>query len=581
MQGEAVLECLQSDALQPVRKGDGLHGGAIVECVVSDARHRGRDVDGGQGEAVLECLQFDALQPVWEGDGRQGGALFECPVSDARQPVREGDGGQGGAHVECVVSNARNAFGQLDGLEGVVEGSSINKVCRVVARIGGALEVDVGQRANVFSDGFPVFFVDGAARHGDGGQVGVAAYQGGEVAGLEVAYCQHSAARDEDASDGGVALLVVQHHEDFARGVRVGGGDGDGEVIVDDGFPSVGDGYQVEVFRGRVVDAGDGAFDGKFAAGGQFKALLVERQADFHVAGHGEGAAFGQIEGHAVVVNVDVFKEAVAFRARIARVTFLAVLAADARPRLSAVHAQVDGVGCDGVVLRVGGDALGGELRARGQLGQRGIVAVGAGFALLALRAVGADGVAVGVGQELAVQRPVPVAVVGLRGAYLRGVALVALVALRAVVDGDGGCVQEADGEAHLHAVLYDGRHGGDVVRRAEQRLEGLDVGVGFGLPGFEGGDACGLCGQFLGVLIDLLPEGGVIVLAGRQGQRGKQEEGQSFSCFHIHLILDGFSSYSSGEVDAPWCVPTAKRAALLANVTNYLIYSNGKLSFL
>ena len=72
-------------------------------------------------------------------------------------------------------------------------------------------------------------------------------------------------------------------------------------------------------------------------------------------------------------------------------------------------------------------------------LGQRGVVAGGALVALLALRAVGADGVAVGVGQELAVQRPVPVAVFGLRGTYLRGVALVTLVALRAVVDGDGG----------------------------------------------------------------------------------------------------------------------------------------------
>ena len=137
----------------------------------------------------------------------------------------------------------------------------------------------------------------------------------------------------------------------------------------------------------------------------------------------------------------------------------------------------------DGVVLRVGGDVLFGELRARGQLGQRGadaVVAVGAGFAL---RAVGLDGVAVGVGQGFAVQRPVPVAAFGLRGAYLRGVARVALLALRAVVDGDGGRVEEADGVAHLYAVLHDGRHGGDVVRGAEQGLEGLDVGVGFGLP--------------------------------------------------------------------------------------------------
>ena len=438
-----------------------------------------QESDGGKGTAIAECPHTDACHSARDFDGFQGGAAEECVASDGIQRYREVNGGQGRAMVECVVSDVRDALGQLDGLEGRVVShvSGVCKFCCVVARIGGAREVEVGQHVFVPFDGLPVVVVDLAACHGDGFQVDAAAYQGGKLAGLEVAYRQLSAAKDGDAPDGGAALLVVQHHEDFARGGAAryvgGGGDGEDEVNADGGLPSVGDGYQVEVVRGGVVDAGDNALYGRCSAVGQGEACRIERQADARVAGHLEGAAVvGQLEDYVVGVRrVDAFKEAVAFRARIARVTFLAVLAADARPGLAAVHAQVDGVGLDVFVLQVGGDALVGELRARGQLGQRSVVAVGAGFALLALRAVGADGVAVGVGQELAVQRPVPVAVVALRGAYLRGVALVALVTLRAVVDGDGGRVQEADGEAHLHAVLHDGRHGGDVVRRAEQRL--------------------------------------------------------------------------------------------------------------
>ena len=488
---------------------------------------------GGKGAAIAECPRTDACHSARDFDGFQEGAAEECAVSDGIQRYREVNGGKGRAIVECVVSDARDALGQLDGLEGRVVShvSGVCKFCCVVARIGGAREVEVGQHVFVPFDGLPVVVVDLAACHGDGFQVDAAAYQGGKLAGLEVAYRQLSAAKDGDAPDGGAALLVVQHHEDFARGGAAryvgGGGDGEDEVNADGGLPSVGDGYQVEVVRSGVVDAGDNALYFRRLPVGQGYTRNIERQADARVAWHLEGAAVRQGEEDVVgVLRVDAFKEAVALRARIARVTFLAVLAADARPRLSTVHAQVDGVGLDVFVLRVGGDLLFVELLARGQLGQRSVVAGGALVALPALRAVGADGVAVGVGQELAVQRPVPVAVFGLRGTYLRGVALVTLVALRAVVDGDGGRVQEADGEAHLHAVLHDGRHGGDVVRRAEQGLQRLDVGVRFRLPGFEGGDARSLCGQFFGVLVHLFPEFGVVVLAGRQGQRGEQEEG-------------------------------------------------------
>ena len=527
--------CFLVGIYRPGRHVDVGKGGTLVEDVTNMyGRCLTQESGGGKGAAIAECPRTDACHSARDFDGFQGGAAEECVASDGIQRYREVNGGQGRAMVECVVSDVRDALGQLDGPEDLVVSpvSGVCKFCCVVARIGGAREVEVGQHVFVPFDGLPVVVVDLAACHGDGFQVDAAAYQGGKLAGLEVAYRQLSAAKDGDAPDGGAALLVVQHHEDFALGVRVGGGDGEDEVNADGDLPSVGDGYQVEVVRGGVVDAGDNALYFRRLPVGQGYTRNIERQADARVAGHLEGAAVvGQLEDYVVGVRgVDTVKEAVAFRARIARVTFLAVLAADARPGLAAVHAQVDGVGLDVFVLRVGGDALVGELRARGQLGQRGIVAVGAGFALLALRAVGADGVAVGVGQELAVQRPVPVAVVGLRGAYLRGVALVTLVALRAVVDGDGGRVQEADGEAYFHAVLHDGRHGGDVVRGAEQGLEGLDVGVGFGLPGFEGGDALGLGGQLFGVPVHLVPQGGVVVtVVTRGGGYRQRHNGQYF----------------------------------------------------
>lgn len=259
-------------------------------------------------------------------------------------------------------------------------------------------------------------------------------------------------------------------------------------------------------------------------------ACSIERQAEARVAGHLEGAA-GQREGNVVgILGVDIYKEAVAVGAGVT------LLAADARPRLASVHAQVDGIGLDRVTLRVGGDVLFGELRARVQLGQRG---ADAWFALIALRAVHTDGVALGVGQGFPVQRPVPVTVVGRCGTYLRGVAF---IAFRAVVDGDSGRVQEADGVAHLHAVLHDRRHGGDVVRGAQQRLQGLDVGIRLGLPGFQGGDARGLGGQFFGVLIDLLPKFGVIVLAACHCQRGEQEEDEGLVCFHGCLFFIAFA---------------------------------------
>ena len=426
----------------------------------------------------------------------------------------------------------------------------------------------------------------------------VFAYRLGQLAGLEGACRQRGTVYDVfvdchlQASDGGAALPVVQHHEDFALnggcacvqpGLR-GGGDVQGEVGGGGacgegcfGLPAFGR-HDEEVVRGEAFATLGGEGDGLRRA---IVYLLnvpfdVEGQLDARVAGYGEGGAVGQGEDDARgVVGVHVPEEAVAFLALdalfalralcagialvslfalfalralgtcgagisgIALVTLLAVLAADAVPRPAAVHAQVDGVGYDGFALGVLCYAQAGTC---GELGYGGggacssgialvtlfafvaLRALGTGVAgvslvsLLALLAVGADGVAVGVGQEFAVQRPVPVAVLALRDAYLRGgacgsggsgssrVTRIAFVTLLPVVDGDGVGVEERNGVAHFGSVLHDGRHGRDVVRGAEQRLQGLDVGVGFRLPGLESGDAFGLCGDVFSVLVDLLP---------------------------------------------------------------------------
>ena len=455
--------------------GDGGKLFAGGECLASDALHTGREVDGGEGVAAIECGRFDARHPVRDVDGGEVLAVRECHSSDVRQLVREFDRGEVLAVPECVFSEARDTMGQLDGREGnkiIIQ--TANVLAQVICIIGGTLKVESLQCPFVLSDGIPVGVVQGAARHGDGDQVGAAAYQAGELAASIDFLERYPGAINGNALDGGAALHVVQDHKDFACAGAApyvgGGGDVEGELgaggagLGDVNCPALGS-HDEEVVRGEVSATSGGALYDRCSAVEQGEALRIERQADA-CAGHLEDAAVGQGESDVVGVRrVDAFKEAVAFRASSASVALFALLAADARPRLSAVHAQVDGVGLDVFVLRVGVDTLFGELRACGQLGQRGVVA---GGSLFALRAVGSDGVAVGVGQELAVQRPVPVAVVILRGAYLWGVARVTLVALRAVVDGDGGCVQEADGEAHLHAVLHDGRHGGDVVRGAE-----------------------------------------------------------------------------------------------------------------
>ena len=193
-----------------------------------------------------------------------------------------------------------------------------------------------------------------------------------------------------------------------------------------------------EVEGGRPVD-------GYRGVGEVVGAVLFRfgQDAEGLVGGHAESRLVGQ--GEDVVVSFlfgFIGEPGVAVRA---------VLAADAVPRRAAVHAQVPDIGyCLAVVgldvtacrdvatqqdLRRGGGSAVVALRAFGACGS-----VFAVFTVGSVQSVGADGVTVGVGQGLAVQRPVPVAVLRLREAYLRRLSVgsvLAVGALRTVIDGD------------------------------------------------------------------------------------------------------------------------------------------------
>ena len=142
-------------------------------------------------------------------------------------------------------------------------------------------------------------------------------------------------------------------------------------------------------------------------------------------------------------------------------------------------------------------------------------------LSILTVLTVGADGVAVGILHQLAVQRPVPVVVFALRQAYLRRVAG---VAFRAVIDGDGVGVQELDGVAHLLSAFHERSDRRDAVSRVEQLPDGGDVVVGFLLPLFEGGKA-------FFVVVHLLPQRGVVVVVARGKAQGGKEYQQVKLC--------------------------------------------------
>ena len=170
----------------------------------------------------------------------------------------------------------------------------------------------------------------------------------------------------------------------------------------------------------------------------------------------------------------------------------------------------------------------------RGGGGARG--ALFALVALFSLLAVGADGAALRVGHRLAVQGPVPVAVLPLGQAYLRGVAcvariallsldallalfafiaflaLVALVAFLPVVDDDRLGAQEADGVAHLFPTLQVRGNGSNIVGCIDELLQRLEVMVHLALPLLEGGEA-------LFVVVHRVPQGGVVIVIGTCGE--------------------------------------------------------------
>lgn len=330
--------------------GDGGKLFAEGECLASDARHPGREVDGGEGVAAIECGRSDARHPVRDFDGGEVLAVRECHSSDVRQPVREYDRGEVLAVPECVFSEARDTLGQIDGREGSKIIQTANVLAQVTCIIGGTRKVESPQCQFVPFDGRPVGVVQGAARHGDGDQVGAAAYQAGELAGSIDIIELYPGAINGNALDGGAALQVVQDHKDFACAGAApyvgGGGDVEGELgaggvgLGDVNCPALGS-HDEEVVRGEVSATFGGALYDRFFVVVQGEALRIERQADA-CAGYLEDAAVGQGESYVVGVRrVDAFKEAVAFRASSASVALFALLAADARPRLFAVHAQV------------------------------------------------------------------------------------------------------------------------------------------------------------------------------------------------------------------------------------------------
>ena len=96
--------------------------------------------------------------------------------------------------------------------------------------------------------------------------------------------------------------------------------------------------------------------------------------------------------------------------------------------------------------------------------------------------------------------------------------ALWTLFAFLAVVDGDRVRVAEADGVTYNLATLLHGRHGGDIVRRVQQLLQGGDVVVHLVLPLFEGGEA-------FFVVAHRFPQGSVVVIVLAGGKKGTCEE--------------------------------------------------------
>ena len=140
-------------------------------------------------------------------------------------------------------------------------------------------------------------------------------------------------------------------------------------------------------------------------------------------------------------------------------------------------------------------------------------------FAILPVQTVGADGVALAVGQQLAVQRPIPIAVFTLGDADLRCLAVSPLCSLLAMVNGDRVGVQESDGVAHLLAALHDGRNAGDVVCSTDELLQGGNVVIGLLLPLFQRFNA-------VLVVVHRIPKSGVIIIVAASAQGDGQGKG-------------------------------------------------------
>lgn len=273
-------------------------------------------------------------------------------------------------------------------------------------------------------------------------------------------------------------------------------------------------------------------------------------------SGHGEGGSVRQGEGHRVGVGRRIHAAEDGH-------AVLAVGAGDACPLLSAVHAEVNvggvplGEGCAVGAGAVGGrvGAAVGELLSGLHAGEGGVVAVGtegsggsvaaggaggsggAGCAVGSVGGVGAHGLAVGAGEDVAVQRPVAVAVLplgdadeggGAGFALSAGVTLGSLGAFGAVVDAHGVVGGECDGVSHGLASADDRVHSGDAFFIAGKGAERFDVAGGRFLPRFEGFDSHLL-------VADGFP-GFVVVIAACQREGGEGGEEEETVCF-FHLL--------------------------------------------
>ena len=173
-------------------------------------------------------------------------------------------------------------------------------------------------------------------------------------------------------------------------------------------------------------------------------------------------------------------EEAIALFALLPRVSScsrIAFVSANAIPRLAVVYAEIPGSGVFCSVIGFNRTACYRtaqlDLRGGGRCSGLAFFAIGTVSAVFTVLAIGTDGVALGVGHQRAVQRPVPVSVLLLGQADLRGGAVRSVLALLAVVNRNRVAVEEGNGVARHFSAQRNGGDGGNHVVGVQQLLQG------------------------------------------------------------------------------------------------------------